>query len=449
MVTVITSLAGPLKDLGLSMATVQKAEITHSQVSTLFWVNAALGVLIALATVAFGPIIARFYGEPRLLWITLVLSLSFVFSGLAVQHQALLSRQMRFTMLAAIPVIAMGTGVMAAIIAASLGAGLWALVIMEITRSAISALSAWLACRWRPGWPRRGAGVRDMLRFGTNFTGFSMLNYVARNFDNVLIGRTWGAASLGFYSKAYGLLMLPINQVTGPISKVAIPTLSRLQNDPQRYQHYYYRAINFIASITMPVIATLAARSEEVILLVLGKQWVGVAPIFRVLACAAVLQPVVSPVGWVYVSLNQTDRMMRWSLIAAPLTIASFLLGLPWGALGVATAYTISSVSLTLPTLWWAFRYSPLSIRRWGAATFRPLSASLCLYLAIEVFNRGIMLRNPVLVLVFSCLVAVGVFATLSISWRRMRAELLANLRLLGSLRRSEWCRRGETLPCA
>jgi len=162
MVTAVTGFAEFFKDLGLSMATVQKAEVTHEQVSVLFWVNVAMSVLIALITAALGPVIAWFYGDPRLATVTVALSLAFVFGGLTVQHQALLRRQMRFTALAIIPVIAMAAAVMAAIIAGSLGAGYWALVIMELTRAATSAAAVWLVCRWWPGLPTRGAGVPQL-----------------------------------------------------------------------------------------------------------------------------------------------------------------------------------------------------------------------------------------------------------------------------------------------
>jgi len=275
-----------------------------------------------------------------------------------------------------------------------------------------------------------------MLRFGANLTGFNILNYFARNLDNVLIGRVWGPASLGLYAKTYALLMLPITQITGPIAAVAIPALSRLQDDPDAYKRYYYRAINVIAWITMPLVVTLATLSREVILIVLGEQWVGAAPIFKVLAFAALLQPVVNPVGWVYISLGQTNRMMRWGLFAVPLIIVSFVLGLPWGALGVAVSYTICSLTvLTFPCLWWAFRDSPLTLGKWIAAVCRPLLASFILYGAMEFLRRNLHLDNPMWIVVLSGLAGLGVLVLVVGVWRDARAEAVDGLRLLRALR--------------
>ena len=83
-----------------------------------------------------------------------------------------------------------------------------------------------------------------MLGFGGYLAGFNFLNYFARNLDKVLIGWYWGAQTLGFYSVAYRLLLLPIQQVIRPISTVAVPTLSRLQEQPARYALYYRTAIS-------------------------------------------------------------------------------------------------------------------------------------------------------------------------------------------------------------
>ena len=174
MVTAVTGFVVMFKDMGLSMATVQKAEINHGQISTLFWINVVLSLGVMLVTAALAPAIAWFYGEPRLTWITLALAGAFVFGGLTVQHQALLRRSMRFGTLALIGIIGMLVGIVAAIIAAWYGAGYWALVIMQLSGAIAGAIAVWVACGWRPSLPVRCSGVREMLAFGGNLTGFNI-----------------------------------------------------------------------------------------------------------------------------------------------------------------------------------------------------------------------------------------------------------------------------------
>lgn len=354
MVTAVTGFVSLFKDLGLSMATVQKEEINHEQVSTLFWVNVALSVFTAVVTVAIAPAIALFYHEPRLIWITLALSVGFIISGLGTQHSALLNRQMQYKVLMLRDVLSMLIGILAAIIAAWYGAGYWALVIMPLITAFVNTAGVWTACGWRPDLPRRRSGVRSMLAFGGHLTGFSTVNYFARNLDNVLIGRYWGAQQLGLYAKAYQLLLLPLNQINAPISAVAVPTLSRLQSDPQQFRHYYLKALSIVAFITMPTITFMIVASEEIIKSLLGSQWRGAVLIFRLLSISALFQPICNTTGWLYISTGRGDRMFKWGLFSSSLIVTSFFVGLPYGASGVALSYAIVMLLQTGPCIYYA-----------------------------------------------------------------------------------------------
>ena len=112
-----------------------------------------------------------------------------------------------------------------------------------------------------------------MLRFGGNFTGFSTINFFSRNLDNLLIGRFWGAQQLGLYSRAYQLMMLPIDQINEPISSVAIPSLSRLTDSDTAYRRAYLRMLEKVALLTMPAVALMIVTSDWIVAIVLGPQW--------------------------------------------------------------------------------------------------------------------------------------------------------------------------------
>ncbi len=162
MAAVIVTVLEMFKDLGLSAATVQREEITHAEVSTLFWVNVGLGVVAALLMIPLAPLMAWFYHQPQLVGITLWLGLGFILSGLSTQHLALLRRQMRFTALAVVQMTAEIAGLIAAIIAAVMGADYWALVLQRIVWAGWLAAGGWILCRWRPGPPMKLAAVREL-----------------------------------------------------------------------------------------------------------------------------------------------------------------------------------------------------------------------------------------------------------------------------------------------
>ena len=383
MVAVVTNFVMMFKDMGLSMATVQKAEIDHHQISTLFWINVVISLVIMMIMAALAPIVAWFYGEPELTLITLSLAGTFIFSGLTIQHQALLRRHMRFGKLAVIEVAAMLNGVVAAIISAWYGAGYWALVIMQLVMAVSITIGVWFACDWRPGLPKRGTGVRRMLAFGRNITSFNLINYFARNSDKILVGRFCGSGILGLYSKAYNLLMLPISQICGPLTSVAVPALSRIQDDPKRYTSYYTKLILLISFISMPLMVFLAICSKSIIHVLLGKQWLGMSSIFQILAITAFIQPVSTTVGLVLLSLGQSGRFLRFGIFNSFVVVTSFAVGLRWGAIGVASAYAVANYLILFPTLWYCFRMTPISIAIFLKAIARPIMASFIMALAM------------------------------------------------------------------
>src|SRR5260370_853383 len=144
-------------------ATVQRATVTHQQLSTLFWINTVVGALLAIVSLASGPVLATFYHDPRIVWVTAVLAAGFLFNGAGVQHSALLQRQMRFTALAVIDTVSLLVSTAVGMCMAMSGYGYWALVGMTVTAPLISTASLWLATAWVPGGPRRHAGVSHRL----------------------------------------------------------------------------------------------------------------------------------------------------------------------------------------------------------------------------------------------------------------------------------------------
>ena len=177
------------------------------------------------------PVVAWFYREPRLVGITLVLSITFLLASSAVQHIALLNRQMRFRAIAMIDIISMLAGYLTGIGMALSGYGYWALVGANVIQVAIRLVLAWLISGWRPQLPSRNTQTWHLLTFGANITAGSLIYSLARGADNLLIGRFFGAAAVGLYSRASILLIRPLEQFTIPINAVLIPALSRVQTN--------------------------------------------------------------------------------------------------------------------------------------------------------------------------------------------------------------------------
>ena len=414
MVTVVTGFIAIFKDLGLSVATIQKAEINNQQISTLFWVNVLLSLGIMLVTIAIAPVIAWFYGEPKLTTITMAYAAGFLFGGLAVQHEALLRRRMRFLALAVAEVVALIVSIAVAVTLAWRGAHYWALVVSQLCLGVTYLLAVWIACGWRPGLPVRYSGVRQMLAFGGNLTGFGVVNYFARNLDNLLIGRFWGAGQLGLYARAYQLLLLPIDQMITPISAVAVPALSRLKDSPERYRSAYLRLLEKVALLTMPIMAFMIVSSDWLVAIVLGPNWAGVGPIFSLLGIAGLVQPLASTTGWLFVTQGRTNDMFKWGMIGSTITVIAIVAGLKWGAMGVAASYSLTHVLIVIPILFWfVSRSGPVRMGDFYRTIAPVALASICSFGVLLFLRRSVSFNSSLAGLAVSLIVVIA--TTLSI----------------------------------
>ncbi|HVZ37132.1 MAG TPA: lipopolysaccharide biosynthesis protein, partial [Polyangiaceae bacterium] len=349
MIVSITGVVDLLKDFGLSSATIQRHTIDHAQVSLLFWINCGVGLALTLIIMALAPVLALLYSHPELRALTWALSLNTLLGALSVQHQALLRRDLRFGALAAIDTASAFLSTGAALWVAYAGFGAWALVARQLMRNAAQALAAWQLCSWRPTRPAR-ADVRELLRFGGHVSTFQIVNYLERNADNILIGRFAGARALGFYTKAYGLMRVPLDQINN-FSNVMVPALSRLLSDPARYLQAYRSVAALFLLLTIPLAPLALYSADWFIPALLGEPWRGSVAVFRWLALALLVRPIMNSGGWLFLSQGRTFELRRWGFLAAGLAITSFLIGLPWGSLGVAAAYSVLELTLRGP-LW-------------------------------------------------------------------------------------------------
>ncbi len=437
MVVVVTGFVSTFKDMGLSTATIQREEINAAQISTLFWINVALSVAIMLVTTALAPAVAWFYGERRLTLITIVYAAGFLFGGLTVQHEALLRRQMRFTALAVTEIVSLLAGIITAIVLGWYGARYWALVANQLVMGLSYAVAVWVVCRWRPGPPVRDPGVRSMLVFGRNMTGFSIVNYFARNLDNMLIGKFWGSQQLGLYAKAYQLLLLPIDQINSPIAAVAVPALSRLTDSPERYRRAYLRIIEKIAMLTMPGMALMIVTSDWIVRIVLGPNWMDASRIFALLGIVGLIQPILNTTGWLFISQGRTHHMFQWGLVGSTIIILSIIIGLPWGAMGVAFSYSVVGVCIIAPALFWFVgRVGPVTTGDFYRTIAPSGCASVCVLVTLFLFRRSGAVTDPVIGLGVALGMAAGITLAVLVALPAGRMALQDVWRLCADLTR-------------
>ena len=373
MVTAVTGVLNLFRDFGLSTVTVQRTTLTEDQISTLFWINLLIGSVLTCIVLASAPFIAAFYSEPRLLWITVALAVSFLFNAAGVQHLAIVQRQMRFATLAAIEILSLLVSVAVGVGMAVLGFGYWALVGMAVSSPLAYSILAWLAAKWTPGRPRRRIGILAMVRFGGTVTLNGLVVYVAYNFEKVLLGRFWGADALGIYGRAYQLINISTDSLNSATGQVALSALSRIKDDPDRLKNYFLKGYSLVVALTLPITITCLLFADDLILIVLGSKWSEVTPIFRLLAPTTLVYALINPFSWLLFALGLVGRSLKIALVLAPLVIAGYVAGLPYGPQGVALAYSTVLALWVIPHLAWCVHGTNISLKDIMVVLSRPV----------------------------------------------------------------------------
>ncbi|MCE9616364.1 MAG: MOP flippase family protein [Lentisphaerae bacterium] len=348
MIVVFTGFAQMLGDLGFASALVQRKDVADRHYTAVFWTTLLAGAVLALAMAAVAPAVALLYGQPRIKPLMLAVAMGFPLAAAGVVHRAHLQRALRFGRLAAIDIAALlGAGAVATSLALS-GGGVWSLVAQSLTLSALTTFGCWIACRWRPAWQFDRAAVRDLAGFSGNLVGFNVMNYWIRKLDDLLVGCFLGSWALGIYGRAYQLMLLPLTQISGFATQVMFPAMASIQDDRPRLKRIYLRATRIIALVVSPLMVGLFVVAEPFILVVFGRPWIEVVPVLRIFCLTGLYQAMAGTVGWIYLSLGETRLMFRWGLAAGAITALAFAIGLRWGIVGVAAAYTLCGCCILL-----------------------------------------------------------------------------------------------------
>lgn len=356
MVLTVGLLLGNIGENGFPEAIIQAKEINQKQISTLFWINCLISVLLAAVFIGSSFFIAWFYNEQRVKSIIVAIAFANLIGGLSVIHMAILKRNIQFKRISANYLIAAIVSNTIPIFLAWMGWGYWALVAKWVLAALVLTVGAWVICGWRPGLPVRDSGVGSMVRYAFHTFGNFLMNYFRRNIDKIIIGRSYGSQPLGYYDRAYHLSGILSHQIIYPIYNVAVSTFSRLTDDPEKYRNNFLKVLSILAFIGMPLSAVLSLVSRDAIVLILGRKWEESARIFFAFSLSVGISIVYIAHGWLHLSLGTPDRWFRWGVLELIVTVMFVMIGLPYGGFGVAVAYSISIYIMIGPAFWYAGR---------------------------------------------------------------------------------------------
>lgn len=419
------------RDGGIESTLLNRQEVSRDELAGLNSFNALLGAVFALIVVGLGPLLAWWFDEPRLIGAAAVAAVSFLIYGLDVQPAALLLRARRFKARAVIELVALVFGLTVAVNLAGKGYGYWALFAVDIAVALALLLGHWRTARWRPEWSHPWRKTRELLQFGGSLSVVRLLGHFVRNVDLIIIGWALGAVPLAFYIKAVKLVNLPHEAINWPLTRVAVPTLSGLREDPAAYRATFRRLNEICAALGLPLVVWMGLSADHIVPLLYGDQWGASVELVQILAALGAMNMVLSATSWVYISVGRINRQVFWELGSSMVLITGFLIGVRHGLGAAAITASVLGCSLRIGSWFYTFHRTPVKVRDILAAIVRPgVAASIALGVGlagqhfVEEFGAGMLIN------------AIGegvvVAVTYSLVWR-IAPGFWTHLRSLGN----------------
>lgn len=341
LVTVFVSFFNLLSDFGIGPAVVQNQSLTDNDVKSIFSFSILCGFLFAGLFFLAAPLIAGFYNKPELVKVSRLLSLSVLFYSLQIVPKALFQKALKFKQIGIIGVSVQLFSSIVAIVLAYAGFSYYAIVIQNILAGGISLIVFYLVSHVSVAFKIEMGSIKKIIRFSSFQFMFNFINYFSRNADNILIGKFFGSAALGFYDKSYRLMMMPVEQLTHVITPVLMPVLSKYQDDKEFVYNTYLKIIKILATIGFPLSVFLFFSANEIIHILYGPQWGQSVPVFKLLAITIGFQMILSSSGAIFQTINRTDLMFISGLLGAIVLVSGISYGIFIGKSIIAVGYGI------------------------------------------------------------------------------------------------------------
>ena len=386
LATIVTGFVGVFKDFGTGASIVRQDNLKTELLSTVFFFNLCIALLLSGAVFLVAPSIGTYFEEAQLIKILRYLSFAIFASSFSVVPQAILKFRLDFRSLAGIEVVAALFSCGVGLAMAALGFGVWSLVFQTIASTIIVSLASWHLAKWTPKLTFSKTELIEVFSFSTNLTCFSILNYFARNADNFLIGKLLGKEALGLYTLAYRLMLFPVQNIATVVTKIMYPIFAKTKDDNQKFRRGYLQIIRTISLITFPAMVGTFVVAVPLVDAYLGGKWSVAGWLLMILAPVGLVQSIASSVGAIYKAKGKTGIMFGWGLITSIVVVLGFVFGIQFGVFGVAVSYLATTTFLVIPCFFIPCRLIDLSL----GEVFRSVQTNLLCSLLMGIFAWAI-----------------------------------------------------------
>ena len=403
---VFTAFFGLLSDLGMGAGIIQNKELNQDDIGSIFAFSLRLAIILAGAFALFSIPMSLFYGNRIYIPIGILLAVALFFNTMNVVPNALLLKKKEFMSIATRILCTCVLSGLIGIGLALLGLKYYALIIQSIVNSAF--IFGWNYLSTRPPLARKvqRESIEKIRSYSSFLFGFNLINYFARNTDNLLTGKFMGAAQLGYYDKAYKLMLYPVNNLTHVITPVLHPILSDHQTDKPYIYDKYTQVIMVLSLLGAFITPFCWFTSKEIILILYGGQWGAAIPCLKWMSLAMWAQMISSSTGTIFQSLGDTKRQFLCGIINASLIVCCILAGILEGNIEAVSRNVAIAYNLQFIITFYILIHLSFEMRLWKFLTTLIPHLAVMLMVAAAGFAASFIPQQP---LILSFIIKLGI----------------------------------------
>ncbi|MDQ4428556.1 MOP flippase family protein [Yokenella regensburgei] len=348
---VIIALADTLSDFGIANSIIQRKAISRLELTTLYWLNVGLGIVVFALVFALSDTIARVLHNPDLAPLIKTLSLAFVMIPHGQQFRALMQKELEFNKIGLIETSSVMAGFSVTVVSAWFWPWAMTAILGYLVNTAVrTLLFGWYGRKiYRPGLHFSLASVASNLRFGAWLTADSIINYVNTNLSTLVLARILGAGAAGGYNLAWNVAVVPPMKLNPIITRVLFPAFAKIQDDTDKLRVNFYKLLSIVGILNFPALLGLMVVSNNFVPLVFGEKWVSIVPVLQLLCVVGLLRSVGNPIGSLLMAKARVDISFKFNVFKTFLFIPAIVVGGHLaGALGVTTGFLLVQIINTI-----------------------------------------------------------------------------------------------------
>lgn len=387
MLTIFVVISTTLQNFGFNAALIQRNDITSTDYSTIFYFNIGVSIFIYIILFLSAPWIASFFNELQLVLIARVYMIILIINGMSIIQTTILTKKINFKPQVVIRLITAILSGIVGIVMALNGFGVWSLVVQALLGSCLNSILLWFLNDWRPSLEFSMSSFQKLFGFSSRLFASNMLYNVFSAIDNLVIGKLFSAADLGFYTRAKSLKELPLKNTTTVLEKILFPVFATIKDDITKLLQVFNKFLGLIAFIVFPIMLGMAAVADPLIRVLVTEKWLPAVGYLQLFCFFGFVKPLRSININILMVKGRSDIILNLEIINKILFVIGMVIGFNWGIKGFLIAHLIVNYLIYLILINYSCKFLNYSVLSQLKNIFPPLLLSIVM--AISVYYIG------------------------------------------------------------